>query len=170
MDKKVKWKTYYGSSWCVAKNALRCISCKEVTDLTHCPNCGSPYYKEGISTDGVVGSFCEKCQKGFTRWSCSSCGTDNPVKGTIVERGGCFVASAVYGSSSAKEVLTLRTFRDRVLARSRMGRLFIIGYYHFAPFYAQFISKSEVLKKIVKITLIAPLVKILRSHYKEHVI
>lgn len=41
----------------------------------------------------------------------------------------CFVATVVYRSSHAPEVETLRLYRDLVLARSRMGRIFIRLYY-----------------------------------------
>ena len=42
---------------------------------------------------------------------------------------GCFVATAIYGSSSAPEVIALRTFRDLYLSRSNAGRAFIRAYY-----------------------------------------
>lgn len=48
-------------------------------------------------------------------------------------KGGCYVATAIYGSYDAPEVWTLRRFRDRTLASSRPGRLFIRVYYATSP-------------------------------------
>lgn len=47
--------------------------------------------------------------------------------------GGCYIATAVYGSYDCPEVWTLRRFRDYSLARSLQGRLFIGLYYAFSP-------------------------------------
>jgi hypothetical protein len=48
-------------------------------------------------------------------------------------RGGCYIATAVYGSYDAPEVLTLRRFRDETLAASAVGRAFIRAYYRVSP-------------------------------------
>ena len=48
-------------------------------------------------------------------------------------RGGCYVATAVYGSYDCPEVWTLRRFRDEVLAETWYGRLFIRAYYTVSP-------------------------------------
>ena len=47
--------------------------------------------------------------------------------------GGCYVATAVYGSYDCPEVWTLRRFRDNVLAKTWYGRLFIHLYYAVSP-------------------------------------
>ena len=47
--------------------------------------------------------------------------------------GGCYVATAVYGSYDCPEVWTLRRFRDKVLAPTWYGRLFIRLYYAVSP-------------------------------------
>ena len=47
--------------------------------------------------------------------------------------GGCYVATAVYGSYDCPEVWTLRRFRDNVLAKTWYGRLFIKLYYAVSP-------------------------------------
>ena len=46
---------------------------------------------------------------------------------------GCYVATAVYGSYDCPEVWTLRRFRDKVLAKTWYGRLFIHLYYAVSP-------------------------------------
>ncbi len=47
--------------------------------------------------------------------------------------GGCYVATAVYGSYDCPEVWTLRRFRDSTLAKSFIGRAFIHTYYAISP-------------------------------------
>jgi len=47
--------------------------------------------------------------------------------------GGCYVATAVYGSYDCPEVWTLRRFRDYRLARTPAGRCFIRAYYAISP-------------------------------------
>lgn len=47
--------------------------------------------------------------------------------------GGCYIATAVYGSYDCPEVWTLRRFRDYKLAKSFSGRLFIKVYYTISP-------------------------------------
>ena len=47
--------------------------------------------------------------------------------------GGCYVATAVYGSYDCPEVWTLRRFRDETLAKTWYGRAFIHVYYAISP-------------------------------------
>ncbi len=47
--------------------------------------------------------------------------------------GGCYVATAVYGSYDCPEVWTLRRFRDNTLAKTFLGRAFIRIYYATSP-------------------------------------
>lgn len=79
---------------------------------------------------------------------------------------GCFIATAVYGSPLAQEVLILKSFRDEFLERSTLGRLFITGYYRFSPFIALMIGRTETVKKVVRTTIISPLVRIVESFLK----
>ena len=47
--------------------------------------------------------------------------------------GGCYVATAVYGSYDCPPVWTLRRYRDEVLAKTWYGRAFIRTYYAVSP-------------------------------------
>lgn len=47
--------------------------------------------------------------------------------------GGCYIATAVYGSYDSPPVLTLRRYRDETLERSALGRAFIRTYYLVSP-------------------------------------
>ncbi len=50
-----------------------------------------------------------------------------------VQMGGCYVATAVYGSYDCSEVWTLRRYRDDILAKTWYGRAFIHVYYTVSP-------------------------------------
>ena len=73
--------------------------------------------------------------------------------------GGCFIATACYGSGLSQEVKVLSRFRDRYLERSSLGRSFVKIYYRVSPPVAEFISDKPFLKLLVKIQL-KPWVKI----------
>lgn len=64
--------------------------------------------------------------------------------------GGCFIATAAFGSAMAPEVERLREFRDSCLLTNEPGRAFVDFYYWFSPPIADFISKSEELRQIVR--------------------
>ena len=51
----------------------------------------------------------------------------------MAKSGGCFIATAVYGSYDCPEVWTLRRFRDNKLATNFFGTLFIKLYYSVSP-------------------------------------
>lgn len=62
------------------------------------------------------------------------------------EKGGCFIATAVYGSYDAREVVILRRWRDSVLLKNTIGRFFTKTYYKLAPNLSRLIHKHSILK------------------------
>lgn len=66
------------------------------------------------------------------------------------DKGGCYIATAVYGSYQAYEVLELRKFRDEVLAKSYIGRLFIKTYYFLSPPVANWLKDAQRTNAFVK--------------------
>lgn len=76
----------------------------------------------------------------------------------VKTRTGCFIATACYGDYDAAEVAVLRQFRDQQLMNSVLGRLFVRFYYTVSPTVAKRIEKSERMKKIIRVYLLAPLV------------
>lgn len=64
--------------------------------------------------------------------------------------GGCYIATAVYGSYDAAPVLTLRRYRDENLARSSVGRAFISAYYAMGPSIARRLMDATALNKSVR--------------------
>ncbi|MEI8199670.1 MAG: CFI-box-CTERM domain-containing protein [Eubacteriales bacterium] len=62
----------------------------------------------------------------------------------------CYIATAVYGSYDAPEVLVLRRFRDEVLSKSLPGRAFIRTYYKVSPPAARHLENAGLLSSIVR--------------------
>lgn len=67
--------------------------------------------------------------------------------------GGCYVATAVYGSYDCPQVWTLRRFRDDVLAKSLAGRLFIRTYYAISPTLVKWFGHCNWFRNLWKPTL-----------------
>ena len=84
---------------------------------------------------------------------------------TITPGGICFIATAAYGTDTAKEIDILREFRDEVLLPNSLGAEFVSLYYKTSPPIADFISQHEVLRTAVRVGFVNPIVKILNwSH------
>lgn len=64
--------------------------------------------------------------------------------------GGCYVATAVYGSYNCPQVWTLRRFRDYTLAETWYGRAFIRTYYAISPTLVKWFGHTEWFKKMWK--------------------
>lgn len=62
--------------------------------------------------------------------------------------GGCYVATAVYGSYDCPEVWTLRRYRDYTLAETRRGKAFIKAYYSISPTLVRWFGKTAWFKKL----------------------
>jgi len=62
----------------------KCLRCKERQVIVACGNCGGTKLGRGENNEGTLGLFCEQCERGYTRWTCLSCKTNNPIAKTIV--------------------------------------------------------------------------------------
>jgi len=65
----------------------------------------------------------------------------------------CFIATAVYGTKMATEVVALRRFRDNRLMKNTAGRAFVKWYYRHSPPVADFIRHRSVIKATVRVGL-----------------
>ncbi|MDO1498287.1 hypothetical protein HND72_27460 [Pseudomonas putida] len=72
-------------------------------------------------------------------------------------KSGCFIATAATGSYDHPKVLVLRSFRDEILQKHRLGQAFIAYYYRLSPSIASKIENSELRKKLVLGAFITPL-------------
>ncbi len=79
------------------------------------------------------------------------------------EGGGCFIATAAYGTATAQEIDILREFRDDFLLSNGLGAEFVSFYYKTSPPIAGFISQHEVLRTIVREGFVDPVVWIVEA-------
>ena len=114
----------------------------------------------------------------FSGWSGDASGTTNPITITMDsnksitanftvipsgdtgdgdgggKKGGCFMATAAYGSPLHPHLDILRDFRDKYLMPSRFGRNLVELYYRYSPSIANFIAKHRLLRVAVRINLL----------------
>ena len=81
--------------------------------------------------------------------------------------GGCYVATAIYGSYDCPEVWTLRRFRDNTLAKTWYGRAFIHTYYAISPTIVKLFGKTDWFKNLWK-PLLDKIVKDLQANGVEN--
>ena len=101
-------------------------------------------------------------------------GTEIEVEGTTLQfstdtpptpppSGGCFIATAAYGTPTAEQIDVLREFRDVVLLKSTAGSQFVALYYQFSPPVADFIAESSFLRTLVRELLVDPIVWVVEA-------
>lgn len=73
--------------------------------------------------------------------------------GTSTSSGGCFIATAVYGSYEHPKVMVFREFRDRVLLPRHVGSVFVDLYYKVGPIVAPYVARSPMWKTIFRALL-----------------
>lgn len=81
-------------------------------------------------------------------------------------KGGCYIATCVYGSYDCPQVWTLRRYRDYKLLQNTFGRIFVKMYYKISPTLVDIFGKKNWFKGIFK----SPLdyfVKYLQEHGLE---
>ncbi|MEE8388534.1 MAG: CFI-box-CTERM domain-containing protein [Acidiferrobacterales bacterium] len=140
--------------------------------LTHALNTGSIAIDAGNQNipDGNAPNCETTDQRGFSRpvdgdsdlvayCDIGAYELDPNSSGTPITGGGCYIATAAYGTGMEKDVVTLRRFRDRYLLSNEPGKLFTELYYKLSPPVATRISSSNTLREWARASLI-PLVSL----------
>ena len=78
---------------------------------------------------------------------------DPPTPSDGGDGGGCFIATAAYGSGMAKEVVVLRDLRDNVLLQTSVGRSFVKFYYEISSPLAHYIGEHEISRTATRLLL-----------------
>jgi hypothetical protein len=68
--------------------------------------------------------------------------------------GGCFIATAAYGTPLEGEPDILRDFRDECLLTNPVGEALVEGYYSVSPPMADFIAERDGLRAVVRVGLV----------------
>jgi hypothetical protein len=66
------------------------------------------------------------------------------------KKGGCFIATAAFGSPLEKEVVMLRQMRDEYLIKSGVGRAFVTFYYRHSPPVAKYVSEHRGVRALAR--------------------
>lgn len=85
---------------------------------------------------------------------------------TETKSGGCFIATAAYGSPHAPEVVLFRQFRDEIMLPSELGTSLVQLYYRVSPPLAHVMRKMPLLKITIRALLLNPLVRMLKLNAK----
>ena len=76
---------------------------------------------------------------------------------TSTAPGGCFIATAAFGSNMTGQVQLLRLFRDRLLLPRSWGRSFVHWYYSWSPGAAAWLRGRPLMRKLTRAALILPI-------------
>lgn len=84
-----------------------------------------------------------------------------------VQKRGCYVATAVYGSYDCPEVWTLRRFRDYNLSSTELGCAFIKHYYTISPTCVKNFGSTKVFNYLFKTILDKMVNKLRKAGYDD---
>lgn len=88
-------------------------------------------------------------QKLHEEWHIVDSSHEIPAPETAAKpSGGCYVATAVYGSYDCPQVWTLRRYRDETLAKTICGRAFVHIYYGISPTLVKWFGHTEWFRKM----------------------
>lgn len=77
--------------------------------------------------------------------------------------GSCYIATLCYDDFYADEVCSFRDFRDATLSKTKLGRQFIVKYYHLAPKLTTKLENYKTFNKVIKYIILNPLLTIIKT-------
>lgn len=110
-----------------------------ISDMTFSPAAGTT---EHLIKAELIHDYAEKIHELDSSFEVPS------VESKTNSSGGCYVATAVYGSYDCPQVWTLRRYRDIDLATTWYGRAFIHTYYAISPTLVKWFGHTEWFKKM----------------------
>ncbi len=110
-----------------------------------------------VGTDDVSGAGLVDGEAALAHFSAIAGNAAPAAQSGVGGGGGCFIATAAYGSYWSREVRILREFRDRRLQPYEVGRWLIRSYYAISPAIAEVIRNSDGLQTLVR-TFLTPIV------------
>ncbi len=93
--------------------------------------------------------------KATNAYNCSK-----PQKNTS---GDCYIATLCYQDYYAEEVCAFRDFRDHTLANNKIGRVFIRGYYRYAPKAVELMRNMKYVNFLIKYVVLNPFLRIIKK-------
>lgn len=133
--------------------------CKDVSYLKEI----KPYFQEAvrlIPDNAVLQVIGKEIHKKLEADTISSQFQPRPHRQpSVSDKGGCFIATAIYGSYDSAEVLLLRELRDKFLLTNSGGKLFVKIYYSISPTISNFIMEKPKILKAMKNYLFEPAIK-----------
>ena len=113
--------------------------------------------KKGNAT--IINSYNEKIKKYDSSYQAPQT--------NMTQDGGCYIATAVYGSYDCPQVWTLRRYRDNALASTWRGRVFVRTYYIISPILVKWFGHTKWFKKLWKSNLDRMIAKLQASGYES---
>jgi hypothetical protein len=77
------------------------------------------------------------------------------------DKKGCYIATMAYGDYEHPQVVILRNFRDKTLAKSLLGRWFVRTYYHYSPILVEKLKDYHWINKSIR-TFLNLLIKFIK--------
>ncbi len=153
-----------------------CRYCGRINDASsvECENCSASL------SDAIRQAFCDKCGiplgDGVSPvGKCVTCKEsvylcDKHRKKVVGEEifckeheSECFIATAVFGTPLDPQIDELREFRDGWLLNNPLGRAAVYTYYEISPSIARAAGKNEILKELLRRTVVQPALKLTRT-------
>lgn len=122
---------------------IECPECeREVSDqATSCPHCGFP-----LSDDAAKAAEAIKGLAMIHDAAMEAASEEEEEE----KKEGCFVATAIYGSYDCPQVVVLRHFRDRIVAKVPGGTALINLYYRHGPTLAERLTFHKNITKVFR--------------------